>query len=762
MQEKKYYYICNYRIKKGYIRCPAVIYALFPNSNDQTVMVYSCGDHEHRRANGVSCESSPSGNVNIKIMPSSPTLLSPTSHLNKYQQSLPTSQQLIQRQRLSNKSIKIENDYKKHLIAAAINVQSGMNTISTNENNLENYDNNEDQENYHNHSQIHRHNFNGDTSLRSDETSQLNISTGDDLNQQISHLNKRNNSHSQSNQEAPQVNKRKKHSMQNLDNLEFGDTADEMDADYDNMDDYESIHTSNQDNNLEEEDDKPSKKTSQGSVFTDDDTSIINSANSTEQNPTNRFQFPLLTDNNYYYLPPNKPQTSTRGVRIRSNSQSKKSTIYNNNSQQRPLLPSLHSNHGNKSSHLVQALTQNSLLINSTKELRQIRAQQQQNHLTSSLTPVLINQHSSKKRTNLQVYEEECSSVRSPPTVSSLLSPSLINSQSSNQHALCYPNYHHQNQTNNKLSNSMPFTNIISPTLLNNYIHSKQKKNIKYQNKESNTPPHSPVPSNSSSISPSNQNITTAINSTGFPHCQILNNHLLSHQSQDQLQIPTNQKLKENTSCLGKNGTPKAALLSVENAPVHIDVGGSIYTSSLETLTKFSDSRLSKMFNGTIPIVLDTLKQHYFIDRDGKAFRYILNFMRTGRLSLPQNFDDYESLIEEAKFYQLTEMVKQIETKLIKDNKKIEEDYLMNESNQVYEKLIENAESLSQMPKAKRTALILKSAFKNGTANQNEQDDIAEELTEKFNSENNNPFNSITANPQATAPTKENNADDEN
>lgn len=49
---KKYYYICNYRIKKGYVRCPAVIYALFPNSNDQTVMVYSCGDHEHKRSNG--------------------------------------------------------------------------------------------------------------------------------------------------------------------------------------------------------------------------------------------------------------------------------------------------------------------------------------------------------------------------------------------------------------------------------------------------------------------------------------------------------------------------------------------------------------------------------------------------------------------------------------------------------------------------------------------------------------------------------------
>ena len=51
-------------------------------------------------------------------------------------------------------------------------------------------------------------------------------------------------------------------------------------------------------------------------------------------------------------------------------------------------------------------------------------------------------------------------------------------------------------------------------------------------------------------------------------------------------------------------------------APVHIDVGGKSYTSSLDTLTKLPDSRLSKMFSGGIPIVLDTLKQHYFIDKD--------------------------------------------------------------------------------------------------------------------------------------------------
>jgi hypothetical protein len=37
---------------------------------------------------------------------------------------------------------------------------------------------------------------------------------------------------------------------------------------------------------------------------------------------------------------------------------------------------------------------------------------------------------------------------------------------------------------------------------------------------------------------------------------------------------------------LNKSGVPREAKLTMENAPVHIDVGGCIYTSSLETLTK--------------------------------------------------------------------------------------------------------------------------------------------------------------------------------
>lgn len=59
----------------------------------------------------------------------------------------------------------------------------------------------------------------------------------------------------------------------------------------------------------------------------------------------------------------------------------------------------------------------------------------------------------------------------------------------------------------------------------------------------------------------------------------------------------------------------------------------------LPTLFFFSlPSRISRLFNGTEPIVLDSLKQHYFIDRDGEIFRYILSFLRTSKLLLPEDF----------------------------------------------------------------------------------------------------------------------------
>ncbi|XP_019391407.1 PREDICTED: BTB/POZ domain-containing protein KCTD15 isoform X5 [Crocodylus porosus] len=108
-----------------------------------------------------------------------------------------------------------------------------------------------------------------------------------------------------------------------------------------------------------------------------------------------------------------------------------------------------------------------------------------------------------------------------------------------------------------------------------------------------------------------------------------------------------------------------------------------------------SAGRISRLFNGTEPIVLDSLKQHYFIDRDGEIFRYILSFLRTSKLLLPDDFKkscnftsvikvtednnqrlqmesfgvskcktlfkDFNLLYEEAKYYQLQPMIKELE-----------------------------------------------------------------------------------------------------
>eukprot|EP00079_Xenopus_tropicalis_P026786 XP_012820753.1 PREDICTED: BTB/POZ domain-containing protein KCTD1 isoform X1 [Xenopus tropicalis] len=114
-------------------------------------------------------------------------------------------------------------------------------------------------------------------------------------------------------------------------------------------------------------------------------------------------------------------------------------------------------------------------------------------------------------------------------------------------------------------------------------------------------------------------------------------------------------------SPLSNQGIPTPAQLTKSNAPVHIDVGGHMYTSSLATLTKYPDSRIGRLFDGTEPIVLDSLKQHYFIDRDGQMFRYILNFLRTSKLLISDDFKDYSLLYEEAKYFQLQPMLLELE-----------------------------------------------------------------------------------------------------
>lgn len=55
--------------------------------------------------------------------------------------------------------------------------------------------------------------------------------------------------------------------------------------------------------------------------------------------------------------------------------------------------------------------------------------------------------------------------------------------------------------------------------------------------------------------------------------------------------------------------------------PVKLDIGGSRFTTSLTTLTRFPDSMLGVMFSGRHELPLSRYG-YYFIDRDGTYFKY--------------------------------------------------------------------------------------------------------------------------------------------
>lgn len=93
---------------------------------------------------------------------------------------------------------------------------------------------------------------------------------------------------------------------------------------------------------------------------------------------------------------------------------------------------------------------------------------------------------------------------------------------------------------------------------------------------------------------------------------------------------------------------------------LNLNVGGFVYTTTLNTITRDPNSMLGRMFSGRQKIAKDS-KGNYFIDRDGSLFRHVLNFLRTWELCLPQPFDEFEQLRAEANFYQVGDLIKALQ-----------------------------------------------------------------------------------------------------
>jgi len=92
---------------------------------------------------------------------------------------------------------------------------------------------------------------------------------------------------------------------------------------------------------------------------------------------------------------------------------------------------------------------------------------------------------------------------------------------------------------------------------------------------------------------------------------------------------------------------------------VLLDIGGYHFSTSVNTLTSIPNSYFGRMFSGPYPSHMINEDGRYFLDRDGRHFRHILNYMRDPEsfaltLKVKQDLEDFR---KEAQFYGVEENI---------------------------------------------------------------------------------------------------------
>ncbi|CAI4231231.1 unnamed protein product [Auanema sp. JU1783] len=82
---------------------------------------------------------------------------------------------------------------------------------------------------------------------------------------------------------------------------------------------------------------------------------------------------------------------------------------------------------------------------------------------------------------------------------------------------------------------------------------------------------------------------------------------------------------------------------------VKLNVGGSLFQTTLSTLTK-EDTMLRAMFSGRIEVETDSAGW-VLLDRSGRHFGIILDYLRDGSVPLPDCKMEVEQILNEARFY---------------------------------------------------------------------------------------------------------------
>lgn len=109
-------------------------------------------------------------------------------------------------------------------------------------------------------------------------------------------------------------------------------------------------------------------------------------------------------------------------------------------------------------------------------------------------------------------------------------------------------------------------------------------------------------------------------------------------------------------------GTSGGVIKGSPSQYVKLNVGGSLHYTTIGTLTKH-DNMLRAMFSGRMEVLTDS-EGWILIDRCGKYFGTILNFLRDGSVPLPETKRELEELLQEAKYFCIEELSEACEKSL--------------------------------------------------------------------------------------------------
>ena len=83
------------------------------------------------------------------------------------------------------------------------------------------------------------------------------------------------------------------------------------------------------------------------------------------------------------------------------------------------------------------------------------------------------------------------------------------------------------------------------------------------------------------------------------------------------------------------------------------------FSTSRQTLTWIPDTFFTSLLSGRISTLVDD-KGSIFIDRDPGLFTYVLNYLRTKEIHLPETEGGIRGLVHESEFYGITPLTQQL------------------------------------------------------------------------------------------------------